>query len=88
MSQRELAAEAGTPQSTIARYESGAVVPGFDALERILAVLRHRLVLEATDTPDPDDVALAAWFISLDVEDRIDAWENWLRLVDDVSVVS
>lgn len=82
-SQRELALAAETSQSTIARYESGTVVPGFDTLERILGVLRHRLALEVVEDPAAEDVELAAWFTSLDVEERIDVWENWLHLADE-----
>ena len=87
LSQRELAAAVGTSQSAIARYESGSVVPSFDTLERILRVLNHRIILQPLPESADDDVALAAWFLSLGVEERIDAWENWLQLVDEVEVV-
>lgn len=88
LSQRELAAAVGTSQSAIARYESGSVVPGFDTLERILRVLNHRIVLQPLPEPTAEDVALAAWFLSLGVEERIDTWENWLQLVDEAEVVT
>jgi transcriptional regulator with XRE-family HTH domain len=37
MTQRELAAATGVPQPAIARIERGAVTPGIDTLERLLA---------------------------------------------------
>lgn len=87
LSQRELASLVGTSQSAIARYESGTVVPSFDTLERILDALHHRLVLEPNVEPSVDDAALAEWFLSLTVDERIDAWESWLQLVDEVELV-
>lgn len=88
LSQRELADVVGTSQSAIARYESGKVIPRFDTLERILRVLGHRMVLQPLPEPDASDVALADWFLSLGVEERIDAWEGWLELIDQAEVVA
>jgi transcriptional regulator with XRE-family HTH domain len=45
LSQRELAAEAGTPQPTIARIERGHEVPRVDTLDRLL-----RACLQTLDT--------------------------------------
>lgn len=87
LSQRDLASVVGTSQSAIARYESGSVVPSFDTLERILGVLHHRLVLESVPEPSVEDAALAEWFLSLTVDERIDAWESWLQMVDEVELV-
>jgi transcriptional regulator with XRE-family HTH domain len=36
LTQRELASRSGVPQSTVARIESGAVMPKVDTLERLL----------------------------------------------------
>ena len=38
LSQRELAARAGTSQSAVARIESGAVNPSFETVRRLVAV--------------------------------------------------
>jgi transcriptional regulator with XRE-family HTH domain len=38
LSQRELARRAGVPQPTVARIESGVVVPRVDTLDRLLRV--------------------------------------------------
>ncbi|MGH2635914.1 MAG: helix-turn-helix domain-containing protein [Actinomycetota bacterium] len=38
LSQRALAVRAGVPQPTVARIESGVVVPRVDTLDRLLAV--------------------------------------------------
>ncbi|MEE8603012.1 helix-turn-helix domain-containing protein [Euzebya tangerina] len=90
LSQRAVAALVGTSQSAIARYESGTVVPRFDTMERILTALGHELELVPRRTMDDQchDLALARWFRGLTVEERIDAWEGWVRLVDEVEVVS
>ena len=45
LSQRSLAASAGTSQPAIARYESGRAEPRADTLERILAACGQRLSL-------------------------------------------
>jgi predicted nucleotidyltransferase/DNA-binding XRE family transcriptional regulator len=45
LSQTELAAMAGTSQSAIARYETGAAAPSVATLERLLATCGERLIL-------------------------------------------
>jgi transcriptional regulator with XRE-family HTH domain len=45
MSQRDLAARAGLPQSTVARIESGVVSPRLDTFERLLSLCGFRLAL-------------------------------------------
>lgn len=54
VSQRELAAAANVPQSTIARIESGARQPSLPLLVRILAAveLEPRITLESYDAHD------------------------------------
>ncbi|MBI3648597.1 MAG: helix-turn-helix transcriptional regulator [Actinobacteria bacterium] len=42
-SQRALAGRAGVPQPTVARIESGAVVPRVDTLDKLLAVCGRAL---------------------------------------------
>ncbi len=56
MSQRDLAAAAGVPQSTVARIESGAMQPTHALLQRIVigSGLEMRVHLEPYD--DHDDV--------------------------------
>lgn len=52
LSQRELAARAGVPKSTVADLEAGRVEPGLRTLERLLEVAGLRLeVLDRTDQP-------------------------------------
>lgn len=46
LSQRELAARTGVPQSAIARLESGQVVPRFDTLNRLLSACDATLELK------------------------------------------
>lgn len=87
LSQRALAAQAGTSQSAIARYESGAVVPGFDTLQRILRFLDHRVVVVPESDVDTGDIQLAEWFLGLSIEERIDAWEGWQQLADEARVI-
>ena len=47
-------------------------------VERILRVLGHHMVLQPLPEPDTGDIALADWFLSRSVEERIDAWEDVL----------
>ncbi len=49
LSQRELARRAGVAPSTVARVESGAIVPTLPAFERMLAVAGLRLVVVDDD---------------------------------------
>lgn len=46
LSQRQLAARAGVPQSTVARIESGRMMPRVDTLDRLLRGLGSRLGAE------------------------------------------
>jgi predicted nucleotidyltransferase/DNA-binding XRE family transcriptional regulator len=46
-SQAEVAAMAGTSQSAVARYETGAAVPSLSTLERLLAACGERLIVSA-----------------------------------------
>ena len=48
MSQRQLAARAGTSQSAVARYEAARVLPDIDTLYRLLFACGQRLELSAT----------------------------------------
>ena len=56
-SQEDLAARAGTSQPALARYESGATIPTFPTLERLLSACGRRLeistprVLQAAPAP-------------------------------------
>jgi transcriptional regulator with XRE-family HTH domain len=66
ISQRRLAIRAGTSQDAISRIERGVEAPGLARVERLLAVLGARLVLEvvalsAAEAPkrselDPDEL--------------------------------
>ncbi len=55
LSQRELAAAAHVPQSTIARIESGARQPSLPVLTRILAAVDLELRINVTDYDAHDD---------------------------------
>jgi len=54
--QRDLAAAAGVPQSTIARIESGARQPSLPALARILAAVDLELRIDLAAYDDHDDI--------------------------------
>ena len=47
MTQRQLAASAGVPHSTVARIESGRLTPRVDTLDRLLAASGHVLELRS-----------------------------------------
>ncbi len=46
LSQREMAARAGIPQSTVARIEAGTLIPRVDTLDRLLRAVGHTLGVE------------------------------------------
>lgn len=46
MTQRQLAAASGIPQSTVARIERGIISPRLDTLERLLRASGHQLEVE------------------------------------------
>jgi transcriptional regulator with XRE-family HTH domain len=46
LSQRQLAARAGVPQSTIARIETGKLMPRVDTLDRVLRAADVRVAVE------------------------------------------
>ncbi|MEC4765138.1 helix-turn-helix transcriptional regulator [Mycobacterium sherrisii] len=56
LSQRELAAAARVPQSTIARIESGARQPSLPVLARILAAVDLELRIKFADYDAHDDI--------------------------------
>jgi len=47
MTQRDLAAGSGVPQSSIARIENGTRLPRVDTLQRLLRAAGHELELES-----------------------------------------
>jgi transcriptional regulator with XRE-family HTH domain len=49
LTQRELAARSGVPQSAIARIERGLQVPRTDTLERLLGACGHELRVAPVD---------------------------------------
>jgi len=53
LSQVELAARAGTSQSALARYETGAALPTLPTLERLLAACGRRLEIQTPPTRRP-----------------------------------
>ena len=54
MTQRQLAAAAGTPQSTVGRIETGRLNPTVESLRRLLAATGHDLELVPTAGADED----------------------------------
>lgn len=57
LSQVELAARAGTSQSTLARYETGAALPTLPTLERLLAACGKRLEVQTPPARHPGPVS-------------------------------
>jgi len=54
MTQRQLAAAAGTPQSTVGRIETGRLNPTVESLRRLLAATGHDLELVPAAGADED----------------------------------
>jgi uncharacterized protein len=80
LSQRALAAGAGTSQPAVARYERGAATPSWETMQRLAAACGQRLELIAVPRPDPDDVALAEMLLELDPLERLRALSRYARL--------
>jgi transcriptional regulator with XRE-family HTH domain len=56
LTQRQLARRAGTSAAAICQYESGAQVPGFDTLVRIVEAAGSELHCQVTPRPSQADV--------------------------------
>ena len=88
MSQRDLARVTGMPQPAIARIERGAVTPGLDTLERLLAGVG--MTIEVVPRPGIGvDRSLIRAALALMPEERIlaagragRALEGWKREVE------
>jgi transcriptional regulator with XRE-family HTH domain len=87
LTQSELAERAGTSQPTVARYESGVLVPRLETLLRLVTATEHTLVMSAHPTVRrgalPID-GVAADLPSLIHTDGVRAiWRRLLDFVDD-----
>lgn len=80
LSQRALAAKAGTSQPAVARYESGTATPSWETLQRLAAACGRRLRLSAEPIVDPHDVELAARLLGLTPLQRLRALSRYSRL--------
>jgi len=80
LSQRALAARAGTSQPAIARYERGVATPSWETLQRLAAACGRRLKLNAEIAADPHDVELASRMLELTPQERLQALFRYARL--------
>lgn len=80
LSQRALATRAGTSQSAIARYESGATAPSWETLQRLTGACGRRLRVDIEVPPNPGDVALAQRQLDLEPLQRLRALRSFARL--------
>lgn len=87
LTQSELARRAGTSQPTLARYESGELVPRFETLTRLAAAAEHTMVV--TMQPEIRRGALTIDEVASDLRSLIDSdgvaalWRRLLDFVDD-----
>jgi predicted transcriptional regulator len=65
---------AGTTQSAIARLERPGVDPRLSTLTRVLGACEHRLGLDATPMPEPDDVSQLRERLALSPAERLAAF--------------
>lgn len=86
MTQRQLAAAAGTSQAAISEIERGVVTPRVDRLQRLLGLTQHELVVrrlgEPADerAPEPDELALMRRNLELTPAERLAQLTNRMRL--------
>jgi transcriptional regulator with XRE-family HTH domain len=90
MTQRDLAAASGIPQSSIARIEKGTTLPRIDTLQRLLRAAGHDLELEAR-LGDGVDRTLIRAMLAMTPAERGRAAEqagrNLIRLLREARVV-
>jgi transcriptional regulator with XRE-family HTH domain len=79
LSQRQLAARAGTSQPAIARYESGRVEPDLSTLRRLLTACGFTLRLRV-EPLDPDDLRRLREAVGARVEYRVESNRRATRL--------
>ena len=70
LNQRELAALAGVPQSTVGRIESGAISPRAETIERLLGALGYELGIEPIEDVGIDR-SLIRHFLRLEPQERV-----------------
>lgn len=80
LSQRALAARAGTSQPAIVRYERGAAVPSWNTLQRLAEACGQRIEISAEAVPEPHDVELAERLLELTPEERLRALGRYAHL--------
>lgn len=80
LSQRALAARAGTSQPAIARYERGVSTPSWETLERLAAACGRRLRLSVEQVPDAHDVELTQMLLELTPLERLRTLSRYARL--------
>lgn len=71
VSQAELAARAGTTQSSISRIEQGRTSPSLATLERLISLLGYRLEADVVPSEDGVDRTLLRENLKLDPEERV-----------------
>jgi transcriptional regulator with XRE-family HTH domain len=81
LTQRELAERAGVAQPTVARIESGAVIPRVDTLDHLLRACGHMLDLDIHRGRDVD-TTLVDQMLDLDREERLRRAEQEAQAMD------
>lgn len=81
LTQRELAARAGTTQAAVNRWERGRHEPSLAALANAVRACGYDLRLSLAE-PDPHDEALARLVVQTTPTERLDASRAWSRLRD------
>jgi transcriptional regulator with XRE-family HTH domain len=87
LSQRELAARAGTSQSTLNRYERGRSEPGLATVQRLVTAcdLELRVMLAP---PDRSDEVLAQHALAATPDERLATLERWSSFLADARPAS
>lgn len=80
LTQRELAERAGVAQPTVARIESGAVVPRVDTLDKLLRACGYTLEVEELRGQGVD-TSLIDEMLDLTPEQRLERGKAWARFI-------
>ena len=80
LTQRELAARAGTSQSAIARIERGRQIPSVETLQRILRACDLELQLRVVERDTTQDSAILA-SLALTPDERLEQLEQLAQFI-------
>ena len=84
LTQRQLADQAGTTQSAIARVESGRTSPSYDAVMRLVALCGFTVDVHLEPDDAQHDLSLAAPLLRMDPQQRADHHDQVVAVFEEL----